>query len=860
MRPLELTIEGLRSFRRPETIEFSERELVAIVGDTGAGKSSILEAMTWALYGNATWTKQAGVLLGDGCPHMRVRLLFEADGSRWLVTRALKRRQDGAPGPSKAELVCVDGDRPAVDNVRQVNSAVARLLGLDWDAFTRTVVLPQGQFARLLTETDSDRLPILAQIWRTDEIVGAREQADVAHRELEAHLSYLGGRRGGYPADIAKELTAARKARTKANEASTKLENAVKDVERGQKAVASARQIVNTIAKISTQLRGALAGNIVTEASEVVARAANIDKLAKELDESLTKHERRLKALERRKDDTGPDREATRTALTSLEHLTLSLGDMADQMRSVVDFRSEALKRTKDAEDLKKAVDKADAQLAKAEKDLDTWRRLDAAATAAHGLHPGDDCPICARVLGADWKHPDASGLEAADERHRLARDEAREARDDHREKLTQAAELKKHVEKEEARLAKTFHTFRDAVSRLPEPFRPVLPQPFTPDSISPDDLTEALLADARSAAAQREESFVAWETELGEARQELHGLRDGQLDLQRRMHVEVAEPSEKIRRRLERISERVREYEEAGIELVISPPSFGEGVERLDADASEVVKAAESAIEVAESAIKAAESDVAVNEAELARLLTEMQAESVEELADRRVVTRAEAIRAQEKLDELERDRPIVEALDQHLEDGRAKLGALSDLKTVLQDGRFIRWLTLRRSRALLAVASTLLGEITGGRYAFADITDEHDEWRIFDNETGYARSPRTLSGGESFVASLALALGMVEMVARSGGRLEALFLDEGFGALDPENLDAAIDALESSATRGRMVAVITHVPAVAERLVNVLAVQRSPSGSQANWLGAADRASLATSDAAESIRDAMK
>jgi exonuclease SbcC len=103
--------------------------------------------------------------------------------------------------------------------------------------------------------------------------------------------------------------------------------------------------------------------------------------------------------------------------------------------------------------------------------------------------------------------------------------------------------------------------------------------------------------------------------------------------------------------------------------------------------------------------------------------------------------------------------------------------------------------------------------------------------------------------------VASLALALGMVEMVARSGGRLDALFLDEGFGALDPENLDAAIDALESSATRGRMVAVITHVQAVAERLTDVLAVDRAPSGSDARWLAPTEREGVTVAAAAAEV-----
>jgi DNA repair protein SbcC/Rad50 len=85
----------------------------------------------------------------------------------------------------------------------------------------------------------------------------------------------------------------------------------------------------------------------------------------------------------------------------------------------------------------------------------------------------------------------------------------------------------------------------------------------------------------------------------------------------------------------------------------------------------------------------------------------------------------------------------------------------------------------------------------MSGGRYTVAELCDENAEWRVIDNDSGLARTPASLSGGEQFIASLALGLGMVEMMARSGGRLESLWLDEGFGSLDRSNLDAAIEAL---------------------------------------------------------------
>lgn len=182
-----------------------------------------------------------------------------------------------------------------------------------------------------------------------------------------------------------------------------------------------------------------------------------------------------------------------------------------------------------------------------------------------------------------------------------------------------------------------------------------------------------------------------------------------------------------------------------------------------------------------------------------------------------------------------------------------------LKDLSTALKPGAFPKWLTLRRSRALLIHASRLLGQMTGGRYAFAEISDDSAEWRIIDNDSNLARTPASLSGGEQFLASLALALGMVEMMARSGGRLESLWLDEGFGSLDRSNLDAAVEALTSAASRGRMVAVITHIRAVADQVDHVLAVTREITGTRAKWLSSSQRAHLAAEDLVAEAADAM-
>ena len=161
MRPVHLTIEGLRSFRAPVSIDFTGRDHVAIVGDTGAGKSSILEAITYALYGQTTFTAQGNQeLMNDTSTHLRVVLRFQVSGETWEVARALRRDGQGRVGPASAQLRRLDTDGAGAEQVEQVkpvNDRIKALLGLDSDAFLRTVVLPQGRFARLLVEDRADR-------------------------------------------------------------------------------------------------------------------------------------------------------------------------------------------------------------------------------------------------------------------------------------------------------------------------------------------------------------------------------------------------------------------------------------------------------------------------------------------------------------------------------------------------------------------------------------------------------------------------------------------------------------------------------------------------------------------------------
>jgi DNA repair protein SbcC/Rad50 len=150
------------------------------------------------------------------------------------------------------------------------------------------------------------------------------------------------------------------------------------------------------------------------------------------------------------------------------------------------------------------------------------------------------------------------------------------------------------------------------------------------------------------------------------------------------------------------------------------------------------------------------------------------------------------------------------------------------------------MQYLTDRRTRALLAVASETFGTLSRGEFGFGE------DFQVVSRRSGAARSPKTLSGGETFLASLALALALVELHSRSGERLGALFLDEGFASLDTGALASALAVLQAETGGDKLVAVISHLHAVAEAVEDVLWVERGPAGSAARWLNPGERDAL--------------
>ncbi|WP_293125790.1 SMC family ATPase [Microcoleus sp. bin38.metabat.b11b12b14.051] len=165
MRPLELLLEGFTSFRREQRLDFSELDLFAITGATGAGKSSLLDAMTYALFGTTTRSgKQVGDLASQGSENLKVQLRFTVGLAQYRVTRRWRFRPK-----SPENKVILESWQNGVwetlgTSIIAVQNTIEQILGMDFDTFTRAIILPQGKFDEFIKGDTSKRREILRQL------------------------------------------------------------------------------------------------------------------------------------------------------------------------------------------------------------------------------------------------------------------------------------------------------------------------------------------------------------------------------------------------------------------------------------------------------------------------------------------------------------------------------------------------------------------------------------------------------------------------------------------------------------------------------------------------------------------------
>ena len=373
---------------------------------------------------------------------------------------------------------------------------------------------------------------------------------------------------------------------------------------------------------------------------------------------------------------------------------------------------------------------------------------------------------------------------------------------------------------------------------------RQSLPARYKPEG----PLTQESILIVQERAEARLTELRALEDKLSDIRRQLDAFRERMSAVDRKWEQTVERPRQQAQQNLALLRERTAE---AALMLGrTAPPPLAAGT--LEEEIRQSDRLEQAGGDLAASLRDEARRCRETAESAHGRLSQVLQSAGVgadHELEEAIIAAAAAAKQALDERDLARQQVPKAADLDRRITDGQRFFVTLQELTGLLTDGRFIGHVVGRKQQALLALASDIFASMTGNRYGFAQ------DFQIVDRFSGQPRPVKTLSGGETFLASLALALGLVELAGRSGGRLDALFLDEGFGSLDANALDGALGELERRASGGRLVAVISHLRAVAERIETVLSVASTPAGSEAHWITGPEREAVVRAELEESL-----
>jgi DNA repair protein SbcC/Rad50 len=204
MRPIVMDMNGFGSFREQTQVDFTDADFFALVGPTGAGKSTVIDAMTFALYGSVPrWADRrlVSLALAPTVTRATVKLVFEVGRQRYVIAREL-RRVGGQVSQRAASIERIldssglaqpgDSTEPMARDLAGVRAAVERLLGLSYEDFIQCVVLPQGQFADFLHAKPSDRQEILLRLLGAEHYKQMMMRANQRASAAAQHAQTLG--------------------------------------------------------------------------------------------------------------------------------------------------------------------------------------------------------------------------------------------------------------------------------------------------------------------------------------------------------------------------------------------------------------------------------------------------------------------------------------------------------------------------------------------------------------------------------------------------------------------------------------------------------------------------------------------
>ena len=891
MRPLKLTMSAFGPYAGQTTVDFDAlgtTGLYLITGDTGAGKTMIFDAIAYALYGEASGeTRESSMLrskYADPETPTFVELTFANGGERYTVrrnpeyTRPKTRGTGTTVQKADAELTMPDGR--VITKTREVTAAVTEVIGVDRAQFSRIAMIAQGEFRRLLLAQTDERKAIFRQIFRTGkylalqnrlkddaaalekrcgELVAAlrstaetigcddpdalpdAEDTDALLTALDALIdadadvrTQTNTKHEQAKAQHARLLTDLGKAQA-VEQARAELKAAEADLQQAQREQAAARTALDTAEAKQPDMEQLLQD--IARLQDALGQYEQLDKQRAQAKAAREALEEKTAALEQARAQAQATEQTCKSANAQLaEQPKLAVAaEQTAQEQKAAEQRCKALteldrqcKRCAELQEKLEAAQEKYTQAAGAAQAASAYYSaldrayLDAqAGILARTLTPGQPCPVCGATehpcpAAAPEQTPDAAA-------RKRAKADSERAQRDAEARSAEAAALR-------GQLTAVREALETACAALTPP-------------LDPETLAQTLPALQEKAA----QDACGCAGRLAEQRAQLDKLQ-ALADVLSEQEAKLQQQRDAIRAGETDCAARAARCDEldaAAANRAAELPHADSGAAKAALTQAQTQhEALRQALDTAQKQHAAAQAKCAQLRGMIATLHTQTNAAPAADIA---------ALQSQ------------MNALDTRLQQNRTARAKL-DTQRQEYDAAHERWQWVHALAAtangaipgqekitleaflqaayfdrILGRANTRLLIMSGGQYELRRCERAGDnrsqtglELEVVDHYNGTARSVKTLSGGETFAASLSLALGLSDEVQSSAGgvQLEAMFVDEGFGSLDSEALQQALTALVGVSGGCRLVGIISHVAELKERIDRQIIVTKDRSG----------------------------
>jgi len=795
MKPLKLVISAFGPFAGVETLDFTslgKNGLYLVTGETGAGKTTIFDAISFALFGEASGQARDKYQMlrsdyVDEKAKTYVELEFSSGNNIYQIKRSIKK--------TGQDVVLILSDGTSLNGERVVKSKIAEIVGLDRDQFGQIIMIAQNDFLRFLHSGTKERVEILRDIFRTGDLEKFQDALKARAKMLSDELELCRRDFDRYGVDIYKreEYFTAWEAQIKIgafslNEIERKLGefDKIKTELTGKIAVAEelARKFIDLdAAKSALSEHNEKSGGIKLLTERRIRGEAALRKVKPFADKSIEsrrQYELLNSELEKAKinaEKAFGELEKAKKILVEISEISendgydnqklMKLSASQPEYRSIIHKLTELKKAQSDFEKLSSDYHSADAEY----KYLNEAFLRSQAGILAKNLAEDEPCPVCGSTEHPNPAKLSDDSISITEETLKKAKYIADKTQNDRDKKSVECSSLKNDVETLKIRFINNAETtYKTAVTIVSERETRENAQSKLRDESS-EAYTDSLKNNGFADEKDYNNAIVS-ENELSEMINKISGHEKKGEQLSRDIERLESETSGKDKPHLDDMTDELNSVRIVSDELREKRDELKSRIEQTERAKTELKKSADI----------------------FAKL--EKQYEAV---------------------------RPLSEKANGNLK-----------FETYVQTAYFDR---------VLGAANQRLKVMSRNQYSLLRKKESGDgrkstglEIDVFDFHTGKIRSANSLSGGESFMASLALALGLSDVVQQSAGgvRLDAMFIDEGFGSLDSETLELAVSTLSNMAGGSRVIGIISHVAELGERIDKQVRVEKTPAGSK--------------------------